>query len=117
MAASSSVLGCSNDDACLAPLWLCRAPSAPSTDNFFGAGPIPFISFIAALINSRPVSSADALIFRTRFGRGLLLARREGFGLFWCFAGMTLFFSIEIDQGNDRAVDFVVCRAVRPHSE
>src|ERR1700682_1579738 len=71
MAASSSVLGCWNGGAfpaILSPLRLYRAPSAPSGRNFFGAGAIPFVSFMAALINSRLDRPADAMILRLRAG-------------------------------------------------
>jgi hypothetical protein len=63
---------------------------------------------MAALINSRPTPSADALNFRIRFGRGFLFTGRCLPRVRNCFAGMTLFLSIEIDQRNDRAIDFII---------
>src|SRR6266581_325051 len=104
MAASSSVFGFRNAGARLerigAPFFL----TVPS---------VPFV-FVAARMNLRLRRTAPSRFWPSRFARCFLFTRRDIFRLVTCFGFIAFLRSIDIDQRENGAVDFVIGRAIRP---
>src|SRR6266513_3232574 len=105
MAASSSVLGFRNAGTRLERI------GAP----FFLTVPgVPLVIFVAARMDLRLRRTAPSRFWPSRFARCFLFTRRDIFRLVTCFGFIAFLRSIDIDQRENGAVDFVVGRAIWP---
>src|SRR5437867_575486 len=113
MACSRYVLGWRKtgfDVDLVTPAWLPLAPSASPLKVRFAVSGLAFILPIAKPINLRAGRPADKLVLR--LADRFLFARRYLLCAFGCFAAIWFLFSIDINQGDDGAIDFVVGRAI-----
>src|SRR5438552_18998512 len=105
MAASSSIFGFRNAGT---PLERTGAP-------FFLTVPgVPFVIFVAARMDLRLRRTAPSRFWPSRFARCFLFTRRDIFRLAACFGFIAFLRSIDIDQRENGAVDFVVGCAIWP---
>jgi hypothetical protein len=114
MAASSSVLGCLKTGA-FTDRFVFR--TSPLVDNFRRGRDVACLLFMSTRINSRVARPADAVILRSRLGRRFLFSRRALFWAAWRFTGIAVFPFLNIDQGDHRAIDFVIGGTIRPHAQ